>query len=97
MQKGGYVYILTNKTHTVLYTGVTNNLSRRLEEHRGKLDKNSFTYRYNVTILDYFEEYDNIEDAIEREKQIKTGSRRKKIVLINSLNPEWRDLSVEFM
>jgi len=97
MHKGGYLYILTNKTHKVLYTGVTNNLARRMEEHRAGLDTNSFTHRYNVTILVYFEEYGDIEVAIAREKQLKAGSRKKKIALINSLNPEWRDLSVEFM
>ena len=94
MSKKGYTYILTNKNHTVLYTGVTSNLLKRIEEHRIGRDKASFSHRYNVTILVYFEEYSNIVDAIAREKQIKAGSRQKKLDLINSLNPEWKDLSV---
>jgi len=94
MLKKSFVYILTNKNHTVLYTGVTNNLQRRLKEHKESLDEGSFTHRYNVNILVYFEEFSNIVVAIAREKQIKAGSRQKKLDLINSLNPEWKDLSV---
>jgi putative endonuclease len=93
MGKKYYTYILTNKNHTVLYTGVTNNLPRRVEEHRTGRNKTSFTHRYNVTILVYFEEYSNIIVAIAREKQIKAGSRQKKLDLINSINPEWKDLT----
>lgn len=81
-----YVYILTNKNHSVLYTGVTNNLVRRVYEHIYHLVK-GFTEKYNVTKLVYFEQTENIESAILREKQIKAVSRQKKIDLINSLNP----------
>jgi putative endonuclease len=94
MQKQYFVYILTNKTNTVLYTGVTNNLARRLEEHLHALPS-SFTGRYKVTKLVYFEETSDINSAIAREKQIKAGSRQKKVDLINSINPEWNDLARE--
>lgn len=86
-----YVYILTNARHTVLYTGVTNDLARRLDEHRRGLS--SFTRRYNVHKLVYAEALDDAYSAIAREKQIKGGSRQTKLALINSLNPTWRDLS----
>ena len=89
------VYILTNSRHTVLYTGVTNNLERRLMEHKSKIG-NSFTKKYNVDQLVYYECGDAISVAIAREKQIKAGSRQSKINLINSMNPEWKDLSKEF-
>jgi len=89
------IYILTNSRHTVLYTGVTNNLERRLLEHKSKTG-NAFTKRYNVDQLVYFECGDDINMAIAREKQIKAGSRQDKIDLINSVNPEWKDLSKEF-
>lgn len=95
MTKGGAVYILTNKHHTTLYTGVTSNLIRRLFEHRSGKYPKSFTGRYGVTKLVYFEVFMRIEDAIAREKQIKAGSRLKKEKLINSLNPDWNDLSHE--
>jgi putative endonuclease len=86
-----YVYIMTNKRNTVLYTGVTNNLARRVHEHREKLAE-GFTKRYNVVKLVYYEVFDDAESAICREKQIKAGSRLKKIRLIQSMNQEWRDL-----
>jgi putative endonuclease len=86
---------LTNSRHTVLYTGVTNNLERRLSEHKSKLG-NSFTKRYNVDQLVHYECGDDINIAIAREKQITAGSRQDKIILINSINPEWEDLSKEF-
>ena len=89
--KTGFVYIMTNKNNTVLYTGVTNDLYRRVFEHKNKLNK-VFTSRYNITKLVYFEEIDNIRTAIAREKQIKAGSRKKKEDLINSINPKWNDL-----
>ncbi|MBI5297348.1 MAG: GIY-YIG nuclease family protein [Chloroflexi bacterium] len=89
------VYILTNSRHTVLYTGVTNNLERRLSEHKGKIGS-AFTKKYNVDQLVYFECGDDVNAAIFREKQIKAGSRQDKIDLINSINPEWKDLSKEF-
>ena len=93
MEKGGYIYILTNKTNKVLYTGVTSNLTNRLFQHRTDHFKNAFTSRYNVSKLVYFEEFHSIEDAISREKQLKAGSRQKKIDLIEGINPEWTDLS----
>lgn len=93
MERGGYIYILTNKNHTVLYIGVTSNLGNRLNEHRTGKYKTSFTYKYNVKELVYFEEFLSIEDAIHREKQLKAGSRQKKLDLINGFNPEWKDLS----
>lgn len=95
MFKRGYTYILTNKNHTVLYTGVTSNLSQRMERNRSGYYKNAFSHKYNVTELVYYEVFDLVVDAIAREKQIKGGSRQKKINLINALNPEWKDLSVE--
>ena len=91
-KKNYYVYILTNKWHTVLYTGVTNDLSRRVFEHKTKLLP-GFTNKYNVAKLVYYELYSSVFDAITREKQIKAGSRRKKIQLINSVNCDWQDLS----
>ncbi len=92
--KAFYVYIITNKYNTVLYTGVTNNLQRRVLEHKsGKGSR--FTSRYGLTKLVFFETTDDIHAAIAREKQIKAGSRRKKIALIEIMNPEWKDLFEE--
>ena len=88
------VYIMTNKTNTTLYTGVTNNLLRRIMEHRNKSIK-GFTSHYNICKLVYYEITHDVQAAIIREKQIKAGSRKKKIDLINSLNPEWKDLYEE--
>jgi putative endonuclease len=88
------VYIMTNAHNTVLYTGVTNNLMRRVGEH--KAGKSEFTKRYNVTKLVYYECGDDVNVAITREKQIKAGSRQKKIDLVNSMNPEWKDLHEAF-
>jgi putative endonuclease len=89
------VYIMTNIYNRVLYTGVTNNLQRRVLEHKsGK--GNTFTARYHVTKLVYFEMGCDIDTAIYREKQIKAGSRQKKINLINRMNPEWKDLFEEY-
>ena len=85
------VYILTNVRNTVLYTGVTNNLKRRIWEHKHKMGS-VFTKKYNVDKLVYFEVGNDVSQAIFREKQIKAGSRQKKIDLINSINPEWKDL-----
>ncbi len=86
-----YVYILTNKNHTVLYTGITNDLTRRVWEHKEKTH-DGFTKWYNASKLVYYEAFDDVRDAIAREKQIKAGSRQKKIDLVNSVNREWRDL-----
>ena len=88
-----YVYILTNEHQTVLYTGVTNDLERRCYEHKHKLIK-GFTQKYNVDKLVYFEQFDHIDFAIAREKQIKGYSRVKKIALINQMNKEWTELSI---
>ena len=85
-----FVYLMTNKSGT-LYTGVTNNLFRRIYEHKYKLI-NGFTKKYNINKLIYSEEFQDIDQAIYREKQIKSGSRKKKEELINSMNPNWKDL-----
>jgi putative endonuclease len=95
MEKHFCVYIMTNKSNTVLYTGVTNDIVRRVYEHKQKLIK-GFTSRYNITKLVYYEATTDINSAIAREKQIKAGSRRKKIALIESMNPDWKDLLEEF-
>jgi len=87
------VYIMTNVTHTVLYTGVTNNLQRRVLEHRS--GSGGFTSKYHVTQLVYYEAGPDIKTAIFREKQIKAGSRQKKMDLINAMNPDWKDLYAE--
>ena len=87
-----YVYILTNKYGTVLYTGVTKDLVRRVYEHKNHIDKESFTAKYNVTKLVYFEQTTDVKSAIEREKQIKSWSRDRKISLIFEMNPKWVDL-----
>ena len=94
MNKTFFVYIMTNPRKTVLYTGVTNNLPRRVQEHKEKLVP-GFTSRYNVIDLVYYEIAATAEAAISREKQLKAGSRRRKIDLIKSMNPTWRDLSAE--
>ena len=87
-----YVYILTNKNHTVLYTGVTNDLARRVYEHKSHLDKDSFTAKYKVNRLIYFEETTDVKVALEREKQIKSWKRERKVGLIMESNPRWIDL-----
>jgi len=87
-----YVYIMTNKSRT-LYTGVTNDLERRVYEHKQKLVP-GFTTKYNITRLVYFEVTQDVQAAIVREKQIKGWLRRRKIALIESVNPEWKDLSI---
>jgi putative endonuclease len=81
-----YVYILTNKAKTVLYTGMTNNLKRRLHEHKSKLNPNSFTAKYNVSYLLYYEHYGWVQQAIEREKEIKLLKRDRKLELIKNFN-----------
>ena len=86
------VYILTNKANRVLYTGVTNNLQRRIAEHQQKLVP-GFTSRYNLKKLVYFETTDDVNAALAREKQIKGWLRQKKIELIETQNPEWKNLS----
>ena len=88
-----YVYILANDSNVCLYTGVTNDLVRRLYEHKNNLDPKSFTARYHVHKLVYFEEASDACAAITREKQIKGWNRKRKNKLIESVNPQWRDLS----
>lgn len=85
---------MTNKLNTALYTGVTNDFARRVYEHKNKLIK-GFTSKYNITKLVYYEVYNNVTDAIAREKQIKGGSRKKKLELIKKMNPEFKDLPLE--
>ena len=87
-----YVYLLTNKSNTVLYTGVTNNLERRIYEHKNKL-VDGFTKRYNIYKLVYFDYTPDVRAAISREKQIKGWTRAKKNALVESVNPSWKDLS----
>ena len=87
-----YVYILSNKSHTVLYTGVTKDLVRRVYEHRTHADPKSFTSQYNATRLVYYEYTTDVKAAIEREKQIKSWSRKKKDALVDSMNPQREDL-----
>ena len=87
-----YVYILTNPSKT-LYVGMTNSLERRLAEHQNKTGS-AFTRKYNINRLVYFEETSDVEVAIAREKEIKSWRREKKITLIESMNPDWRDISV---
>ena len=91
--KGEYfVYIMTNKSNNVLYTGVTSDLQTRCLEHMSKRYPNSFTAKYNVNKLVYYERFEDINEAIAREKQIKGGSRKKKIDLVEYNNPRWNDL-----
>ncbi len=90
-----YVYILTNKGNKVLYIGVTNNLERRIFEHKNELIE-GFTKKYNVDKLVHFEVTNDIGSALEREKQLKNWHREWKINLINKVNPGWRDLSEDF-
>ena len=95
MEKGGAIYIMTNKTHTTLYVGVTSELYSRIYQHKTNYYPNSFTAKYNCHKLVHFETFHSIEEAIDREKQIKAGSRKKKIELIDSSNPDWKDLFEE--
>ena len=90
--KPGFTYIITNKYQTVVYTGVTSNLPQRILEHKEKKYPKSFSARYNVNILVFYEQFQLIGDAITREKQIKAGSRDTKNELIRSMNPTWKDL-----
>lgn len=97
MKKLYYVYLLTNHPrHTVLYTGITGNLLNRCQQHKQKM-VDGFTKRYNADKLVYYEEYDNVYDAIRREKQIKGWTRKKKEALIDKVNSEWQDLFDEFV
>lgn len=95
MQNSGFVYIMTNKSKSVLYIGVTNNLCRRIFEHKNHLNKNSFTDRYNVEYCIYYEEFSDFKSAILREKELKKWNRQKKEALINKMNPDWKELVTE--
>ena len=95
MAKEGYVYLLTNKNNTTLYTGVTRNLKQRIYQHKHHLVE-GFTHKYNCDKLVWFEHADEIASAIAREKQIKAGSRKKKEALIQSLNLDWVDLAKDW-
>ena len=94
MKKSAFIYFMTNMANTTLYVGVTNDLIRRVAEHKAKIHK-GFTEKYNCAKLVYFEQTDSITDAIEREKQLKNFKRQWKNELIEEMNPEWRDLSTE--
>ena len=96
MDKHYYVYIMANDTNTVTYTGVTNDLIRRIYEHKNKVVA-GFTSRYKITKLIYYEVGENIESAILREKQIKSWLRKAKVALINTMNPDWHDLYPELI
>ena len=92
MERGGCIYIMTNKHKTTLYIGVTSDLFTRIFEHKQHKYSNSFTAKYNLEYCIYYETFSNIEEAINREKELKKWRREKKEVLINSMNPEWNDL-----
>ena len=94
--KPGFIYIRTNKNNTTLYIGVTSNLDRRIKQHQNKINKKYFTAKYNLNKLFYQEAYQMIEDAIAREKQLKAGNRAQKFALIESISPDWNDLSFEW-
>lgn len=91
MSKSYYIYIVTNYNNSVLYVGVTSNLVKRIYEHKEKLVE-GFTKKYNVNKLVYYEVFDDVNYAIAREKQLKAGSRKRKINLIKKFNDEWKDL-----
>lgn len=95
--KPGFIYIITNKNNTTLYIGVTSNLPKRIFEHKEKRHENSFSARYNLDKLVYFEQFQMIGDAIGREKQLKGGNRATKLNLINNFNPDWKDLYQEIV
>lgn len=92
MEKGGFTYIITNKNITTFYVGVTSNLKRRLNEHKNKLNPNSFSARYNLSKLVYFEYWPSIDEATIREKKLKNYSRKRKVEIIERINPNWEDL-----
>ena len=92
MKRGGTVYIMANVLQSVLYTGFTSDLIMRVQEHKTKAHPESFTARYNVVMLVYYKSFSTIEEAILEEKRIKAGRRKQKCLLINSINPEWKDL-----
>jgi putative endonuclease len=93
MVRGGTVYIITNKSNRVLYTGVTSNLKARMFQHQEKKYPKSFSARYNLYKLVYYKGFPHIEDAIAEEKRIKGGSRKRKLDLITNFNPDWKGLT----
>lgn len=93
--KPGFVYILTNKNNSTLYVGVTSDIVLRIKQHKEKLNNKSFTAKYNLNKLVYYEAFQMIGDAISKEKQLKAGNRANKVVLISYANPEWNDLYEE--
>jgi len=95
LQHFGYVYMMTNKNRTTLYIGVTNDLCRRIYEHKNHLNINSFTDKYNLEYCIYYEEFQSFNLAIQREKELKKWNRQKKDELINKKNPEWREVVTE--
>jgi len=92
LDTGGFTYIMTNKFKTVLYTGVTSDIRKRAAEHKAHIHPDSFSARYNCSLLVWFEQHPTIDLAIVHEKRIKGGSRKRKLKLINDLNPNWEDL-----
>lgn len=93
--KPGFIYIITNKNNTTLYIGVTSNLPKRITEHKEKKYPTSFSAKYNLNKLVYYEAFQMIGDAIGREKQLKAGNRANKELMINTSNPDWNDLFAE--
>ncbi|MBD5165884.1 GIY-YIG nuclease family protein [Helicobacter sp.] len=91
MQKQGFLYILFNKRNGTLYVGVTSNLHKRIYEHKNKITQ-GFSCRYGVDKLGYYEVFEDIKEAIKREKQLKAGKRKNKLTLIETMNPNWQDL-----
>ena len=92
MKKGGYIYLVTNAHRNVVYVGMTSEILKRIYQHKSHFYKKSFSARYNIEYLVYYESFGSTTDAIAREKEIKKWRREKKDALINSMNPEWRDL-----
>ncbi len=92
MPKGGSVYMMCSQNNAAIYTGVTSDLTARVQQHKNKENPNSFTATYNCTKLVYYKFYETIEAAIEEEKRIKGGNRKQKKLLITNMNPEWKDL-----
>jgi putative endonuclease len=92
MQRGGCVYIITNKNNSVLYTGVTSDIINRISDHKNKTYPQSFAAKYNCNKLVYYLFYPHIEEAIAAEKALKGGNRQMKVKLVEELNPEWKDL-----
>ena len=97
MQYRFFVYIMASARNGTLYVGVTNDIVRRVHEHKDKTFPDSFTAKYNCHMLVYYEDYKYVNDALRREKKLKAGSRKQKIILIESINPDWLDLAEQPM